>query len=146
MEMKKMSNHPEVALTADEYFAYQYENNPYRIEKYGTPVRDKLIAGGVNPDDIFTLCVRPNEKEKTFTLFNDKTTNSLIGYFYINAYTMDMDNITKEIYTVFNIYIQYDDGQYIETNLKVNKEFASFEEAFETAQKYFKGNLKLMIK
>lgn len=44
-------------------------------------------------------------------------------------------------YTVVEIEIEYEDGQYIKTNLRIDKAFIGSLEIYEEVKKYFKGNL-----
>ncbi len=69
----------------------------------------------------------------------------MIGYFYINSLKLELNELTGDIQTRANIYIMYEDRQFIETDLVVDDKYARFEKVFEVAQKYFKGDLKLMV-
>lgn len=68
----------------------------------------------------------------------------MTGYLYINSFSIHQDQLTEKLNTVFNIYIQYDDGQFIKTDITVPIQMASHEDLFETVKKYFKGELRLM--
>lgn len=61
------------------------------------------------------------------------------GRLYIQSIKMRR-GFTGE-YTVAEIEIEYEDGQFIKTNLSIDKAFIGRLEIYEEVKKYFKGNL-----
>lgn len=65
----------------------------------------------------------------------------MIGYLHINSTTADFNEITSKPCTRINFTIQYNDGQIVRTDLKIDKTYVNFEDAYELISKYFKGDL-----
>lgn len=65
----------------------------------------------------------------------------MIGYVRFNSSTSELNELTGEPCVNLNVTIQYNDGQMINTTLRIDEPYINFEDSFKIISKYFKGEL-----
>lgn len=65
------------------------------------------------------------------------------GIIYVNSMSYEVNYYTGKPETVFDISIDYDDGQFIRTEIHIDGHMLGYDDLFKKIVKYFKGNLKI---